>query len=53
MINLKVSVGSKREEISKTPNIQCKKDEEEPELRSDFIDKIKRREKQKPVKYDF
>jgi len=50
---LKVSVDSKREGISKTPNIQGKKAEEEPELRSDFIDKIKSREKQKPVKYDF
>lgn len=25
----------------------------EPELRPEFIEKIKRREKQKPIKYDF
>ncbi|MEN4018347.1 MAG: hypothetical protein PQ975_00475 [Methanobacterium sp.] len=37
----------------KKVTIITKKTEIEPELRPEFIEKIKRREKQKPVKYDF
>lgn len=51
MINLKVSVGSNREGISKTPNIQGKKAIKEPEVRPEYIEKIKRIEKanKKPI----
>gem|GEM_PF-7075109 len=42
---MKVSIGSNREGISKTPNIQGKKAIKEPEVRPEYIEKIKRIEK--------
>lgn len=37
----------------KTPIISLLGEDSEPELRADFIKKIKRREKNEPVEYDF
>ncbi len=39
--------------MKKAPTIPKKKTDVESELRPEFIVKIKRREKQKPVKYGF
>lgn len=47
-------VNVKKDKIKKAPTIPKKKTGDvEPELRPEFIEKIKRREKQKPIKYDF
>lgn len=44
----------KKDKMKKAPTIHKKKTGDlEPELRLEFIEKIKRREKQKPIKYDF
>ncbi|MEN4018343.1 MAG: hypothetical protein PQ975_00455 [Methanobacterium sp.] len=47
------SMNVKKDRKKKRPIITKRKTEIEPELRPEFIEKIKRREKQKPVKYDF
>jgi hypothetical protein len=46
-------VSVKKDDLRKNSTIIKEKVEEEPELRQEFIEKIKKRDKQKPIKYDF